>query len=278
MNTKCAASIVSFVLGVTDLVSSSATAKTPIVIVPTQAAFAAKSTAALSTKSLLSTLVIEALSSTIHVDGAVQLIARSLDENGNALSAETTWSSSDTAVAAVNGAGLVSGVASGAAAITASASADGVTVSTTITINVIPQWAGAAPPTNVLVNDASKGAVPNIAQKEPTIAVFGPHIVVGWTDWAIQFGQTLRGIKNGVGHGYSTDGGATFTDGGEVGTSHWGADPTVAVDRSGNFYFGRIDLQPGSPTYDRIAVFKSTDGGATFPESATASNTFESEG
>src|SRR6476646_8285038 len=119
MNTKFTAY---FVLGVIGLVSSSVTAKDPIVIVPTQAAFAGKSTAALSTKSLLSALVIDALSSTIHVSGAVQLIARSLDENGNALPAETTWSSSDTAVAAVNGAGLVSGVASGAAAITASAS------------------------------------------------------------------------------------------------------------------------------------------------------------
>ena len=228
--------------------------------------------------SVLSAVVIDAPSSSIPVNGTVQLTAITLDENGSALAAETTWSSSSTALAAVNNAGLVTGVASGAAGITASTSAGGVTVSRTITINVMPQWAGATPPTNVLVNDASKGRVPDIAQKEPSIAVFGAHIVVGWNDWAIEFGQTLRGVKNGVGHGFSTDGGATFTDGGEVGSSHWGADPTVAVDRSGNFYFGRFDLKPGSATLDRIAVFKSTDGGATFPESGTANDNAESNG
>jgi hypothetical protein len=228
--------------------------------------------------SVLSAIVIDAPSSSISVNGAVQLTASTLDENGSAVAATTTWSSSSTVVAAVNGSGLVTGVASGAANITASASAGGDTVSTTITINVMPLWAGVPPLTNVLVNDASKGRVPDIAQKEPSIAVFGAHIVVGWNDWTIEFGQTLRGIKNGVGDGFSTDGGATFTDAGEVGTSHWGADPTVAVDRAGNFYFGRIDLQPGSATFDRIAVYKSTDGGATFPESATASNNAQSEG
>ena|SRR5438477_867965 len=205
--------------------------------------------------SVLAAIVIDAPSSSIPANGAVQLTAVTIDENGSAFATETTWSSSNTALAAVNSAGLVTGVASGAAAITASASAGGITRSTTITINVMPQWAGAPPPTNVLVNDAGKGRFPDIAQKEPSIAVFGASVVVGWNDWTVEFGQTLRGIRNGVGHGFSTDGGATFTDAGEVGTSHWGADPSVAVDRSGNFYFGRIDLQPGSATLDRIAVF-----------------------
>src|SRR2546425_1395077 len=228
--------------------------------------------------SILAAIVIDAPSSSIAVNAAVQLTAITIDENGNAFSTETTWSSSNTALAAVNSAGLVTGVASGAAGITASASAGGITQTTTITINVMPQWAGAPPPTNVLVNDASKGRVPDIAQAEPSIAVFGAHIVVGWNDRTIEFGRTLYGVKSGVGYGFSTDGGATFTDAGEVGTSHWGADPTVAVDRSGNFYFGRFDLKPGSTTLDRIAVFKSTDGGATFPASATASDNAESPG
>jgi hypothetical protein len=143
-------------------------------------------------------------------------------------------------------------------------------------MNVMPPWAGPAPPTNVLVNDAGKGSVPDIAQKEPSIAVFGRQILIGWNDRSVEFGRTLRGIKSGVGHGFSTDGGATFTDAGEVGASNWGADPTVAVDRSGNFYFGRFDLQPGSDTADRVAVSKSTDGGATFPVASTASNNAES--
>src|SRR6266567_5634406 len=238
----------------------------------------AVTSSATASGSVLSAIVIDGPSSSIPVNGAVQLTATTLDENGSAFATETTWSSSNTALAAVTSAGLVTGMASGAVAITASASAGGITRSTTITINVMPQGAGAPPPTYVLVNDPSKGRVPDIAQREPSIAVFGARIVVGWNDRTIEFGQTLRGIKSGVGYGFSTDGGATFTDAGEVGTSHWGADPSVAVDHSGNFFFGRIDLQPGSATFDRIAVFKSTDGGATFPESATASNNAESEG
>lgn len=101
----------------------------------------------------------------------------------------------------------------------------------------------------------SEGAVP---------CCFGSHIVVGWNDERYRLKQAVRGVNSSVGYAVSTDGGSTFTDSGELGTSHWGADPTLAVDRAGNFYFARIDLSPGS-TLDRIAVYKSTDGGVSFP-------------
>jgi Bacterial Ig-like domain (group 2) len=226
---------------------------------------------------VLSFVGIDAPSSSIPVNGSVQLAANAIDQNGSSIAVALTWSSSNTAVGRVNSAGLVTGVASGPTVITASANAGGVTVSKTIAINVMPQWAGAPPPTNVLVNDANKGSVPDIAQREPSIAVFGAHIVVGWNDRTIAFGQTLRGIKSGVGYGFSIDGGATFRDAGEVGSSHWGSDPSVAVDRSGNFYFGLFDLLPGSSTIDRVAVFKSTDGGATFLQSASASGNVDNQ-
>lgn len=220
----------------------------------------------------LSSIDIDAPSSSITVNGSVQLAVSAVDQNGNSIAVALTWSSSNTAVAAVGASGLVTAVATGAAVITAIASTGGVTVSKTITINVMPQWVGAPPPTNVMVNDPSKGRVPDIAQAEPSIAVFGARIVVGWNDETIAFGQTLRGIKRGVDYGFSSDGGATFRDVGTVGGANWGADPSLAVDRAGNFYFGRMDLVPGSATLDRIAVFKSTDGGATFPQSSTASD------
>lgn len=254
------------------LVASSATARDPGDAVPAKTVFADRRASTPDAGPVLAAVVIDAPSISIPVNGTVRLVASTLDENGSPFAAEAVWSSSSTAFATVNSTGLVTGVASGPANITVSASAGGVTVSTTIVINVMPRWAGAPSPTNVLVNDASKGRVPDIAQKEPSIALFGARIVVGWNDETVAFGQTLRGVKSGVGYGFSNDGGATFQDGGEVGSSHWGADPSLAIDRSGNVYFGRIDLQPGSATLDRIAVFKSTGAGSTFQGAATASD------
>ncbi len=221
---------------------------------------------------MLSFLDIDAPSSSITINGTVQLAVNAIDQGGNAIAVTLTWSSSNTTVVAVGASGLVTAVATGAAVVTATASVGGATVSRALTINVMPQWTGAPPPTNVIVNDPSKGRVPDIAQKEPSIAVFGARIVVGWNDETISFGQTLRGAKSGVGYGFSTDGGATFWDVGTIGGQNWGGDPSLAVDRAGNFYFGRLDLVPGSTTSDRIAVFKSTDGGATFPQSSTVSS------
>jgi hypothetical protein len=121
------------------------------------------------------------------------------------------------------------------------------------------------PSQNVIVNDRTTDILPYIAQWEPTLAVFGSRIVVGWNDERYRLSRSITGINSSVGHAFSTDGGSTFTDAGEIGTSHWGADPSVAVDRAGAFYFGRIDL-------DGIAVYKSTDGGVTFPRSTISSS------
>lgn len=217
---------------------------------------------------MLSTIRIDAPSSSVEVGRTVQIVASPFDQFGQAIAVTVNWQSGN-AFATVSGAGLATGVASGPALITASVTEGARTISNSVTINVIPRWAGPPPPHNVLVNDPGRTRSPDI-QHEPSVAVFGARIVVGWNDGGISLGQTVRGVASGVGYGFSIDGGATFTDAGEVGSSHWGADPSVAVDRAGNFYFGRFDFVPGSFTLDRIAVFKSTDGGATFPQSATA--------
>ncbi len=71
---------------------------------------------------------------TVEVDQTVQLTATPKDANGSPLTGRTvTWSSSATAVAIVNGSGLVTGKASGAAAITATSEGQRGTAEVTVT-------------------------------------------------------------------------------------------------------------------------------------------------
>lgn len=219
---------------------------------------------------VLTSIRLDAPSSSLAIGAMVQISGTPLDQLGRTTTASVSWSSANTATATVSPSGVVTGVASGATTLTVMASAGSTTVTKNMTINVMPPWAGPAPPKNLMVNNPARSRSPDIAQKEPTIAVFGSTIVVGWNDESILLGQTVRGVRNGVGFGFSTDGGVTFTDAGEMGSSGWGADPSVTTDRAGNFYFGRIDFVPGSTSLDRIAVFKSIDGGRSFPQSASA--------
>ena len=65
----------------------------------------------------------------------LQLTASPLDQNGNAIAATVTWSSSATGIATVSSAGLVTGVAAGSTVITAASGS----VSATVTITVAAQ-------------------------------------------------------------------------------------------------------------------------------------------
>lgn len=235
--------------------------------------FPATARGQVSVSSGLFSVDIDSPSSTIPQSGSIQLSVRLSDSTGAPIKAALQWSSSNPRVVSVGPAGRVRGIALGSAVVSVTANTGHVLVAKTIPIHVVPRWAGAPPPANVLVNDAAKGTLPAIAQSEPSIAVSGNRIVVGFTDEAVSFGRTLRGIRNGVGHSFSTDGGATFTDAGGVGQSNWGGLPAIAVDGSGNVYVARFDLVPGMPRQTRIAVFKSTDGGETFLQSSTANDT-----
>lgn len=100
-------------------------------------------------------------------------------------------------------------------------------------------------------------------QSEPSIAIFGKNVVIGFNSSSnFMFGSGFTGYS------HSTTGGAPFT---EVfgGLSSFGGivpqgDPSLAVDDVGNFYFATLALD--SVTGDSyVLVYKSTDGGATFP-------------
>ncbi len=76
-------------------------------------------------------------SATINVGQTVDFNAQPRDADGNALSGRAvTWTSSNTAVATVNGNGLVTGVAAGSATITAAS--EGATGTATVTVNPVP--------------------------------------------------------------------------------------------------------------------------------------------
>ena len=83
----------------------------------------------------VSTVRIAPSSATVDTGATFQLAATALDASGTALTGRTfTWTSLTPAVATISAAGLVSGVTAGT--VTVSASADGVTGTATVAVNV----------------------------------------------------------------------------------------------------------------------------------------------
>lgn len=107
-----------------------------------------------------------------------------------------------------------------------------------------------------------------ISRKDPN------RVVAAWRD----FRRGVNPANRKVGYSYSTDAGETWSvsrlldstllPGGLIRNS----DPAVAVDSAGNFYIAVIALTNtnGNGT---IGVYKSTDGGVTFPTAVIASQT-----
>ncbi len=82
----------------------------------------------------VATVTVSPPTATVEVDQTVQLTATPKDANGGPLTGRTvTWSSGATAVATVNGSGLVTGKASGAATITATSEGQRGTAEVTVT-------------------------------------------------------------------------------------------------------------------------------------------------
>ncbi len=100
---------------------------------------------------VLTSVTVRPATTTINVADGTQLSVSPVDQNGNAIAATVTWSSSASSIASVTSNGLVTGVAAGTATITASATAGGVTKTGTATITVV------AAPTPVLTSVTISG-------------------------------------------------------------------------------------------------------------------------
>src|SRR5262249_46273528 len=75
-------------------------------------------------------------------------------------------------------------------------------------------------------NNSGSAGTANFTQSETTLVAFGNSVVVGFND----AGSNSGGTNKFTGWSYSTDGGATFTDGGTLPTSAVGdaGDPVMA--------------------------------------------------
>ncbi len=99
-----------------------------------------------------------------------------------------------------------------------------------------------------------------ISHKDPN------RVVAGWRDFRINYNPAYRR----VGYSYSTNGGTTWATSALLDSLLLGngllrnSDASVTVDTAGNFYITTIALNNvnGNGT---LAVYKSTDGGITFP-------------
>ncbi|HVP38983.1 MAG TPA: FlgD immunoglobulin-like domain containing protein, partial [Candidatus Saccharimonadales bacterium] len=124
--------------------------------------------------------------------------------------------------------------------------------------SVLAPQAGPSLFTNVRVNDPA-GDVSSETQSETTGASWGSRVIAGFND--------SRGFTTGTisSYGYSTDGGATWTDGGDLPLQGLGTgeqlygDPGVFANRQGHFWFSSIYIQPGN--ISAIGVQRATFSG-----------------
>lgn len=126
---------------------------------------------------------------------------------------------------------------------------------------LVPQVGGYG--VDLLVNDPTLDHRDNTTQSEPTLAVHGATICVGYND-------TNRGnVPNPLsGFSRSLNGGTSWIDQGYTGSRRF-SDPVLAVHRaSGRFYYASLSVQNAAPA---IGVATSTDDCKTFPTLVNAS-------
>jgi len=97
----------------------------------------------------------------------------------------------------------------------------------------------------VRVNDPSGDEI-DASQNEPSIGAWRNYVLVAYNDLPA-FGH----VGSSQGYAYSTDGGATFVDGGEIPALQsdwlWTSDPVIAVnEKTGDFYYCGLFETPGS--------------------------------
>src|SRR5262245_51382201 len=107
-------------------------------------------------------------------------------------------------------------------------------------------------------NDAGATGTGFFTQSETAILAFGNTVVVGFND----SGSNSGGSNKFTGFARSTNGGATFTDGGTLPTNPGGdaGDPVLARNNTtGRIYFATLGF-----SVNTIQVFRSDDNGATW--------------
>jgi hypothetical protein len=110
----------------------------------------------------------------------------------------------------------------------------------------------------------------NYTQSETSAVAFGQNVVVGYNSSANQTflsqpPSLIRTAWTISGFSTSNDGGKTWTSGfvpPSPGATFTFGDPSLGVDRAGNFYYATLGADPALNT--TIQVNKSTDGGRTF--------------
>src|SRR5919204_3406762 len=121
--------------------------------------------------------------------------------------------------------------------------------------------------TNVRVNNPALDShqVDQTTQSETSVAVAGSRVAVGYND-SQHTGLFLTAGSGISGYSYSTDGGATFTDGDVLPNQpefvNLG-DPWLTSDRNGNMYYATLADDGFNFNLD-VAVAKSTTGGRTW--------------
>jgi hypothetical protein len=140
---------------------------------------------------------------------------------------------------------------------------------------------------NVQVNDPALDTIQDFAianrpfessiQSETSVAAFRNHIVVGYNSSAnqpvVQIGNALFFTHRFLsGFSVSHDGGETWASGfiqPNPGSVFTFGDPSVGVDRAGNFYYASLGLT-GDLAHGALIVGKSTDHGSTFAPAVVA--------
>ncbi len=114
---------------------------------------------------------------------------------------------------------------------------------------------------NVRLNNTA-GDPAGTTNAETSIAAHGSQIVGGWND-GLNFGVS----PGNSGYAYSSNGGATFTDGGVPpvpagSNARYEGDPSLTVDNAGNFYYANLYTPDGS--LSGISVNRGNFSGASF--------------
>ena len=165
----------------------------------------------------------------VQQGATVQLTATPKDANGNPLSGRVvTWSSNNTAVARVNGSGLVTGVAAGTATITATSEGQSGTSDVTVTPAPVASVAVTPSPASVQVGQTLQlTATPKDANGNP----LSGRVITWASNNTVVATVSGSGLVSGVTAGSAT---ITATSEGKSGTSG------VTVTTPGTSQFGHV--------------------------------------